>query len=729
MELSQEEKEILRDFVTEALEGLEKAEGRLLQWEEQIAANQTVQTEQIDALFRIFHSIKGSAGFIGLQAINGLTHQAESLLDLLRKNKIRLEQSHIDLLLQVCDGLRLLLAHVREHNSEQGFDVDFSELNQKLQPFAQGTEAPPSSDEKKRSSTEPVESSGPSFKFSNEMLITDEMKKEFAEESSELLDKLEQDLMALEKTPRDANLLNSVFRGMHSIKGNAGFLGFKDISEVTHQAETVFDLAREGKFTLTSKQISLVLQILDFIRSALQALKQNKPPVIPGKHALIDLMGEMVEQVTVQADNSAKNAKAPETVKTAKKKKTGEMPQRPPELTRQNLSDVIRVDVDKVNHLMNLVGEIVIAQSMVVNHPALELDEVDSLNKALDYLQKNVRELQELATSMRMIPLSGLFGKMRRLVRDISARHGKKVELVIRGGETEVDRSIIEHVSDPLVHILRNAIDHGIEDAEARIRAGKPEYGSILLEAQRVGGEIWISVRDDGQGLNKEKILKRAKEKGFWNSDIDPQNDEEVYRLIFKPGFSTADKVTNLSGRGVGMDVVQKNIEKIRGRIELKSKEGSGTTFTMKIPLTTAIVDGMLLRVGNGLFAVPMADIKESISVDDQNFVELIDGQEVMKVRDEIIPIIRLERVFSNKDRSSRSLSPQIVVISEIAGQKVGFLVDALLGQQQLVIKPLPEYLGNPEGLSGCAILGDGEICMILDMGAMAQMGQAISMA
>ncbi len=725
MQLSQEEKEILRDFVTEALEGLERAEGRLLQWEKQIASDQTVQAEQIDALFRIFHSIKGSAGFIGLQAINGLTHQAESLLDLLRKDKIRLEQSHIDLLLQVCDGLRLLLAHVREHNSEQGFAVEFGELTQKLQSFAQKTKTKQAPE----NSAKPSETADSSFKFSNEMIITDEMKKEFAEESSELLDKLEQDLMALEKNPADASLLNGIFRAMHSIKGNAGFLGFRDISEVTHQAETVFDLAREGKFTLTSKQISLVLQILDFIRSALQALKQDKPPVIPGKHALIDLMREMVEKVTAKIDYSTNNDKEAQAVKVTRNEKSEEVPQRVPELTRQNLSDVIRVDVDKVNHLMNLVGEIVIAQSMVVNHPAFELEEVGSLNKALDYLQKNVRELQELATSMRMIPLSGLFGKMRRLVRDISARHGKKVELVIRGGETEVDRSIIEHVSDPLVHILRNAIDHGIEDAETRIRAGKPEYGTILLEAQRVGGEIWITVQDDGQGLNKEKILKRAKEKGFWNSDIDPKNDEEVFRLIFKPGFSTAEKVTSLSGRGVGMDVVQKNIEKIRGRIELKSKEGSGTTFTMKIPLTTAIVDGMLLRVGDGLFAVPVADIRESISVGNQNFVELIDGQEVMKVRDEIIPIIRLERVFSDKAQSSRAPLPQIVVISEIAGQKVGFLVDALLGQQQLVIKPLPEYLGKLEGISGCAILGNGEICMILDMGAMVQMGQSISTA
>jgi len=729
MELSHEEKEILRDFIAEALEGLEKAEERLLQWEEQVAAKQPVQTEQIDALFRIFHSIKGSAGFIGLQTINGLTHQAESLLDRLRKNKMALEHSHIDLLLQVCDGLRLLLAHVGQHNSEQGSGVDFTELNQKLQSFAQETEAPQPANGESHNFTETTDSSDASFKFSNEMLITEEMKKEFAEESSELLDKLEQDLMALEKRPTEANLLNSVFRGMHSIKGNAGFLGFKDISDVTHQVETVFDLAREGKFTLTSKQISLVLQILDFIRSALQALKQDKPPVIPGKHALMDLLRDMFGKVPVQKGNSKKNKKIPETARKTKEEKTEEIPQRPPELTRQNLSDVIRVDVAKVNHLMNLVGEIVIAQSMVVNHPALELEEVDSLNKALDYLQKNVRELQELATSMRMIPLSGLFGKMRRLVRDISTRHGKKVELVIRGGETEVDRSIIEHVSDPLVHILRNAIDHGIEMADARIKAGKPEYGTILLEAQRVGGEIWITVQDDGQGLNKEKIIKRAKEKGFWNSGIDPENDEDVYRLIFKPGFSTAEKVTSLSGRGVGMDVVQKNIEKIRGRIELKSKEGSGTTFTLKIPLTTAIIDGMLLRVANGLFAVPVSDIKESIRVVGDDFVELIDGQEVVKVRDEIVPIIRLERVLSDHEQAPRAPSSRIVVVSEIAGQKIGFLVDDLLGQQQLVIKPLPGYLGKLEGISGCAILGNGEICMILDMGAMAQMGQMVSTA
>ncbi|RLD10287.1 hypothetical protein DRI50_11245 [candidate division KSB1 bacterium] len=341
-------------------------------------------------------------------------------------------------------------------------------------------------------------------------------------------------------------------------------------------------------------------------------------------------------------------------------------------------------------------------------------------------MQKNIRELQELATSMRMVPLSGLFGKMQRLVRDIASKKEKDVELIINGAETEVDRSVIEHISDPLIHILRNALDHGIEEPEVRLKKGKSPKGRIRIDVQRVGGQIWITVKDDGQGLNKEKILERAWARGIIPHGHVPEDEQKIYNLIFEPGFSTADKITNISGRGVGMDVVQKNIEKIRGSIALSTIPNEGTTIIMKIPLTTAIIDGMLVRAGQSLYAIPVLDIRESVQVGSENLIHLVDGQEVVKIRDQLIPVIRLQQIYQ-KTLADAKRSEGLIVVSEIAGKAVGFFVDEILGEQQLVLKPLPRYLGKLEGVSGCAVMGDGAICMILDLAVLLKYAEAAS--
>jgi len=376
---------------------------------------------------------------------------------------------------------------------------------------------------------------------------------------------------------------------------------------------------------------------------------------------------------------------------------------------------------------MNLVGEIVIAESMVAQHPALAGQELEGLDKALGYLQKNVRELQELATSMRMVPLTGVFRKMVRLVRDLSKKSHKEAELSLAGGETEVDRSVIEHISDPLVHVIRNSMDHGLEPPEERRAVGKPETGQLSLEAKRVGGEIWIEVKDDGRGLNRDKILAKAKERGLIDGDGADLSDEKVWNLIFAPGFSTADKVTDISGRGVGMDVVVKNIEKIRGRVEIRSVEGQGTTLIMRIPLTTAIIDGMLMKIGHAIYAIPTLDIKESLQVQKEQIVDLIDGQEIVKIRDRLVPVLRLMEVHRLQGEY-KELDEGILVVAENGEDLVGFFVDELIGQHQLVIKPLPEYVGDVEGVSGCAILGNGEICMILDTATLIKMAETIQL-
>ncbi len=717
--MSAEDKEILADFITEANEGLEKAEGLLLQLEDLLSENRQADSSLIDSLFRVFHSIKGSAGFLGLTLVNTLTHQAESVLDRIRKGKLALDKEKIDLFFEVSDALQIILNYLQEHEEEHGFQNDFTELINRLKKMAESDNRSPSETPREDSTESEQDSDTQAQQPPREMLITDQMKKDFAEESRELLDLLEQDLMALEKTPADVDRLNSVFRGLHTIKGNAGFLGFADINQICHKAESIFDLARSGKIELQERQISLMLQIIDFIGAALEALEQGKPAVIAGKNALLDLMDDMMDLPEKKRDESGAN----ETPKKndQKQKSAGEkvLPQAgTARFSHQKLSDVIRVDVSKLNKLMDLVGEIVIAESSLLNHYSFQQDEADGFLKSLVYLQKNIRELQDLATSMRMVPLSGLFGKMQRLVRDISAKKEKEAELIIRGGETEVDRSVIEHISDPLIHILRNALDHGIEAPEARKQKGKPSKGRIEIDVQRVGGQIWIKVKDDGQGLNKEKILKRAWERGLIPNGQVPESDQSIYNLIFEPGFSTADKITNISGRGVGMDVVQKNIEKIRGTISLYTVPNKGTTIVMKIPLTTAIIDGMLVRAGRSLYAIPMLDIREAIQTGEQFLLELIDGQEVIKVRDRLIPVIRLHRIHARLNTGTET-NEGIVIISEIAGKAIGFLVDEILGEQQLVLKPLPKYLGRLEGVSGCAVLGNGDIALILDLGAL----------
>jgi two-component system chemotaxis sensor kinase CheA len=668
---------------------------------------------------------------------------------MVRKGKATLVKHHIDIFLEVCDTLQMLMEHVQNEHTEEDFSVDIDELIARLDRMVQDLEGgTPAQPVKENVPEEPSEQDQTEERFDNESLITPDMVRQFVVESREMLDELEQDLLVLEKEPDNLEVTHSAFRAMHSLKGNAGFSNYKDINLICHRAETFLDLVRNGSVKADSRQISTILQVLDFIRAAVDQLDKGKAPIIAGRVGLIDLMDEVFgsdgpdekpeEEATPSeripksdaepAHAAPEKTPAEESVKagsTADTKPTRQVKtERKQTESKKSGNEVIRVDVDKLNKLMDLVGEIVIAESMVSQHPAIRYEELEGFEKSVSYLQKNVRELQELATSMRMIPLSGVFGKMRRLVRDISDRSKKPVELAVVGGDTEVDRSVIEHISDPLVHILRNAVDHGIEPADVRRQNNKPLTGNIHLEAKQVGGEIWILIRDDGGGLNREKILKKAIEKGLVSEMENELPDEKVWALIFQPGFSTASKVTDISGRGVGLDVVVRNLEKIRGRVDIRSTTGTGTTMTLKIPLTTAIVDGMLMRVEDSLYAIPTLDIKESLQVHSDRVVELMDGQELIKLRNSMVPVLRLQELH-NIAMESKRLEDGIVVVTEKGGSMVGFLIDEIIGQQQLVVKALPRYSGNIRGVSGCAVLGNGEICLILDLANLVKLATA----
>jgi len=365
------------------------------------------------------------------------------------------------------------------------------------------------------------------------------------------------------------------------------------------------------------------------------------------------------------------------------------------------------------------VGELVIAESMVFRLLKIKNIENDNdLERKIHHLQRVSSELQDVAMSVRMVPLSATFKKMIRLIHDLSHKSNKKVNMKLIGEETEVDKNVIEQINDPLVHIIRNSVDHGIESADDRAKTTKSEYGLVTLEARHEGGEVWITISDDGHGIDRAKVISKAITKGLITGDGSDMTDEEIYQLLFEPGFSTADKITDISGRGVGMDVVKKNIEKLNGRIKIRSTPGVGTSMSLRIPLTLAIIDGMLVKVGESLYIIPLLSIRESLRSTEKDLITLPDGSECINVRNEQIPVLRMFKAF-RKQAVATMIDDGVLIIVEADAQKAALLVDEIVGQQQIVIKGLSGYLGTPKGISGCTVLGDGEVSLIIDVSSL----------
>ena len=385
----------------------------------------------------------------------------------------------------------------------------------------------------------------------------------------------------------------------------------------------------------------------------------------------------------------------------------------------------IRVGIDKVDELINMVGELVITQSMLGQlGKEFTMDRLDDLVTGLSQLEHNTRELQESVMKIRMLPISFAFSRFPRLVRDIGQQLDKKVELILLGEQTELDKTVMEKIGDPLTHLVRNSLDHGLEPPEERLAAGKPEIGLLTLNAYHQGGNIVIEVKDDGRGLNSEKILKKAKEKGLVGAD-EILSEERINDLVFRAGFSTADAVSDLSGRGVGMDVVRRNIQSLNGSVEVESDPGKGSVFTIRLPLTLAILDGQLIRIGSETYIFPLVSIVESIQVSEDN-VNYVAGQcEVYRLRAENIPILKLYELFDT-EVESKVLDKSLMVVVESGGAKVGIIVDELLDQQQVVIKSLETNYERVEGVSGATILGNGTVALIADVNGIIKMASRI---
>ncbi|WP_426662805.1 chemotaxis protein CheA [Rhodanobacter aciditrophus] len=653
--------------------------------------------------------------------------------------------------------------------------------------------------------------------------------KTFFEESLEGLDAMEAALLALDSGSTDHELVHTIFRAAHSIKGGAATFGFADVAAFTHVAESLLEEVRSGRRAVDAGLIDLLLRSVDCLRAMLDRTSQGRPAADAGSEALRAELARLVEGEAAKAP-AATPAKAAAVagwgirfVALPHLLQTGNEPLRlfrelqqlgrlevvrafvadgapadfaaldpgqcylgwelrlHGEVARAALDAVfewldgdcelavaplaaadaepvvappappaaaaaaeapasaresaaaggaghadggsIRVGIDKVDALIDMMGELVITQSMLSNIGAnFDLSQLERLREGLAQLERNTRELQDSVMRIRMLPIGSVFNRFPRLVRDLERKLGKQVKLELHGEHTELDKTVLEKIGDPMVHLVRNAIDHGLEMPEQRRAAGKPDTGTLTLDAHHEGGNIIVRISDDGAGLNHERIRAKAVERGLVSSG-QQLSDDEIAELIFQPGFSTAAQATDLSGRGVGMDVVRRNVRDLGGSVGVKSVAGKGSVFTIALPLTLAIIDGLVTAVGSERYIVPLISIVESLRLAPDAVRRIAGGGEVFQFRGEYLPIIHLHRAF-NCAGAVTEIGRGIVVVVEDEGQRVGLLVDELVGQQQAVIKSLEKHYERVQGVSGATIVSDGSVALIVDVGGVVRLGR-----
>jgi two-component system, chemotaxis family, sensor kinase CheA len=758
--------DLFMSFVQESQDHLSNIEEKILRLE---GGNDPTVVNEI---FRSMHTMKGSSAFFGLDNIKELSHSLESALDGLRNDELTVDAELIDVLLAGTDVLVKLLgdlytsiSHIRTEDAPieiQVSQLDIHPIVQRIQMHVSRDSSAPAKSESqtdaasdaenetvKETVSKSVNDTASESALQTEELITPELMASFSAEARDLIDIAEKEVLSLETSPDKPELLDSAFRAIHTLKGNAGFLGFDEVEALCMELESNLDSIRIGKKKIRPKTISILLNTLDSMGRLLSKSDDSEDAVDkrednavesdgaesdgadeteykPLGEILIDLGETSEDEVEKALENQerklgeillSEGAVSETGLNKALKvqEKTAVTSSAPPARGGPERKD-IRVDMNKLDKMFDLMGELITAEAMVIHNP--ELAHIESFSRAAVYLSKITREMQEITMSVRMIPLEGLFNKMRRLVRDLSRKFGKKVDLIVSGQDTEMDRNIIEEISDPLIHIIRNSVDHGIEQPGNREAAGKNETGTIELSAKYEGNEIWITIADDGNGLHREKILEKAREKDLLKADSESMTDEEVWQLLFEPGFSTAERVSEVSGRGVGMDVVKRNIEKLRGKITVDSTPFEGTELILKIPLTLAIIDGITFHVGNVLYALPISDILEFHKVSATQITRTGADREVLRLRDDLIPVIRLYNFFYDSLEQS-DIEEGIVIVVQANGRKAGFLADAIVGYQQIVVKGLPPYLGKMRAISGCSIMGDGDVSLIVDTGSL----------
>lgn len=546
---------------------------------------------------------------------------------------------------------------------------------------------------------------------------------DFSSEADEHLHNAENALLLLEDNPEDDELLNTIFRAFHTIKGAAGFLNLTDVTHLSHSVEDVLDSARKKQLVLNQAIMDVVLESVDLLKELLQNVEEQLPS---GSVTPRDVSA-FVEKIRFVVANKEAPAPSAQTVASAPSEAPAAGPAEKAPANSKNRDLHVRVGTDKLDSLVNIVGELVIAQTQVSQNPDVVSTENQKLTKDISQLMKISTDLQEIAMSMRMVPIRATFDRMARMVRDLARKCDKQVEFSMSGEDTELDKNVIEEILDPLTHMVRNAVDHGVETSEKRLAAGKSEKGHVSLHAYHKGGNFVIELRDDGNGINRDRVLQKAIERGLVGPN-ENLSDEEIYDLVFHPGLSTAEQISDVSGRGVGMDVVRRNIETLRGKVEVQSAPGKGSTFTIRLPLTLAIIDGMVIGVGAERYILPLTSIISSLRPKTEQICTVMGKGEMVKVLDEIYPLLRLHERF---DVTPRYTNPWegLVMLIEAEGERTCLLVDELLGLQQVVIKGLDEELRQDPCLSGCAILGDGCIGLILDANGLVAQSRETSTA
>ncbi len=675
-------------FFEESFEGLDVMENGLLGLD---IGN--VDNETINDIFRAAHSIKGGGGTFGFSSVSDFTHVVETLLDEIRAGQRAITREYVDLFLSSVDCLRTMLTELQD-----GQEPDLTGPNKLKEKFEAVLETPsqtsvePDAEPTTEGGSEKVNDSkgwaitfipgadicrtgNEPYRIINELEGLGELTTQCHVDSIPDYDAMEPEQMFL-------------------------YWHFKLISDCSlEDVKSPFDWV-EDESELTFTPLSEESVQLD-----------EQEPTSDAQFAAQEMTTQaQPEPIQVQADDAQtqKESLSPQAPVAAQKK------------TVKPESQSIRVGIDKVDSLINMVGELVITQSMLGQLGRdFHMDRLHRLQEGLTQLEHHTRELQESVMRIRMLPISFSFSRFPRLVRDLSSKLGKKVDLVLLGENTELDKTVMEKIGDPLVHMVRNSLDHGLETPEKRKASGKSEVGTLTLNAYHHGGNIIIEIIDDGAGINEEKILSKAIENGLV-APTDSLTPEQVQDLIFHPGFSTADEISDVSGRGVGMDVVRRNIQALNGSVEVHSVPGEGSTFKIRLPLTLAILDGQLVRVGPETYILPLVSIVESIQIDPTLVNSVGGGFEVYRLRNEYVPIIRLFDVM-NVEPDSQTLSDGLLVVVEGENKKVGFVIDDLLAQQQVVIKSLESNYKKVEGISGATILGDGTVALILDITGLIQ--------
>lgn len=607
-----------------------------------------------------------------------------------------------------------------------------------------------------------------------------EIIEDFLIEASELVEQLDQDLIELEHNPKDPELLNRIFRVAHTIKGSSSFLGFDILTNLTHNMEDVLNKARKEELIITPSIMDVVLESVDLMKTLLQTIQKNKSDIDSSiditqcvqnlqdisnntfkknskkntktksktektkqpQEEIKDLDYSAMSSDEVEAEiarllnerqqiDKAKRAQK-KNIHLSSTKATDTKPQKNTKAVEEKtIEQTVRVDVKRLDNLMNLIGELVLGKNRLLRIYSDAEQRYDGenfleeFNQVVSSISTVTTDLQLAVMKTRMLPISKVFNKFPRMIRDLSRELNKDIELNISGEETELDKSIVEEIGDPLVHIIRNSCDHGIEDISIRKSLNKSEIGNINLSAYNEGNHIVIKISDDGKGLDAQYLKQKAIEKRLITQfEAENMSEKEAYSLIFKPGFSTASSITNISGRGVGMDVVKTNIEKLNGIIEIESEKNAGTTLKLKIPLTLAIIQALLVAIQEEYYAIPLSSVLETVRIN-PNEIYSIDGRSVLRLRNEVLSLVRLADIFDVKTTFDNSNEIYVVIVG-LAEQKIGIIVDYLIGQEEIVIKSLGYYLKGTPGIAGATVRGDGKITLIVDVPAMMEMAKDV---